>query len=263
MRKMVENDLKAVKDYLYENLESCIYLYIDLQKYGLDNPNVTFWISEKDGKPYTVAMKYYDSIQVFCNDHEWDAEEMADLIKKYPVTTICGEESLIQKLSEKTGEYDTDYGIIVRAETYQEFDQFSDITKAEPKDAMQIAKLVCSDDDFGENYDVPVLAQQLADRMREGVGRSFVLWQDGEIAAHVAAFAETEEIAVLSGLIAKPEYRNKLYGMIIHEYIKKILLSEGKAVYAFRIKARMKRYAKATGEKICGHYGKMTRRKEK
>lgn len=262
MKKITDSDLELIQNYLHANIEECIYLYIDIRKYGIGHPEVTFWFTEKEGKPDTVLMKYYDSFQIFSANEDWNLEETVELIKKFQVMTICGKRSMIEALSEKLNGYSVAYGVIVREGAYREFKQFSSITKAVPKDAMKIAELMCSDEEFNENYEVDVLAKQLEDRMREGVGRSYVLWEDEKIVAHIGVFAEDEEIAVDSGLIVDEAYKSKFYGMIIHEYLKKQLILEGKRVYGFRIKDSMKRCTKASGDNVCGEYGKMTWRNE-
>lgn len=263
MRQITGSDMNAILRYLQEHMSDCIYLYIDLQKYGTENPDVQFWCSWKGESPNTVLMKYYDSFQIFSAYEKWDIEETIKLLKEHPVTTISGKANMIEELSALLPEYISAYGVIVDEKDYREFEQFRSIREARPENAMEIARLMCTDKGFGSNYKVEILAQQLADRIREKVGRSYIMQEDGKIVAHTAIFAENEEIAIESGLVADTAYKSKFYGMIIHEYIKKQLAEEGKKLYAFRIKDRMKRCTRAAGsDSVCGYYGKLTRRKK-
>lgn len=260
MKKLEEKDFDRILNYLREHKTECIYLTIDLEKYGTKSPQVDFWYNETDGEPDTVLMKYYDSFQIFSANPNWNVEEAAEWIAQYEVTTICGKESMIRALSEKLSDYTPAYGVVVKQDTFREFRQFENIRSALPEDAMEIARLMCLDEEFDENYKLEVLAEQLADRMKEGVGRSYVMREDGRIVAHVSVFAENSDMAVVSGLIVAPEYAGKFYGMIIYEYVKMQLMQEGKTVYGFRIKDSMKRCAKAENGAVCGGYGKLTRR---
>lgn len=263
MRQLTGRDVNVILKYLQEHISDCIYLYIDLQKYGTENPNVQFWCSWKGESPNTVLMKYYDSFQIFSAYEKWDIEETVKLLKEHPATTISGKENMIEELSALLPAYVSAYGVIVDEKDYREFEQFESIREARPEDAMEIAHLMCTDKEFGNTYKVEILAQQLADRIRENVGRSYIMQEDGKIVAHTAIFAENEEIAVESGLVVDTAYKSKLYGMIIHEYIKKQLTEEGKKLYAFRIKSRMKRCTRAgINDTVCGYYGKLTWRKE-
>lgn len=263
MRRVTENEESTVLKYLQDHVSECIYLCIDLQKYGTKNPDALFWCSWENDEPDTVAMKYYDSFQIFSANEKWDTVSTAELIKEHPVMTISGKASMIEELSGLLPEYTAAYGVIVEEADYREFRQFETIREAVPEDAMEIARLMCTDQEFGDNYEIETLARQLADRMREKAGRSYVMWEDGKIVAHTAIFAENGEIAVESGLIVDAAYQSKFYGMIIHEYVKKQLAQEGKKLYGFRINDRMKRCTKAVdSDPVCGHYGKLTRRKE-
>ncbi len=246
--------------YLKSHLEECIYLTIDLEKYGYQCPEVEFWYTEKEGRPNTVLMKYYDSFQVFSADDKWEAEESAAFMERYHVQTICGKESMIKKLEERMTEYSAQYGIIVKEDTYKEFKQFELVREAEAEDAGEIANLMLTDEDFKMNYSLEELTKQLRDRMNDKMGRSYIIKEDGKIVAHTAIYAECGPAAVESGLIVHEDYKKKLYGMIIHEFIKKKLLSEGKTLYGFRIVDNMQRYAKALGLNVCGYYGKLTRK---
>ncbi|MCI9109035.1 MAG: hypothetical protein HFI00_12710 [Lachnospiraceae bacterium] len=259
LKKLVQRDRDRVLSYLEKNFCDCIYLCIDLEKYGVGHPEVGFWYSERKGEPYLVFMKYYDSIQVFCADDNWKAEEYAEWMNQFSVTMIRGNARAIQKLEGYLEGYHTAYGITVHETEYREFPQFSMVERAGVEDAMEIARLMCADREFGENYTAENLAVQIRDRMIENVGRNFIIRENGKIAAHVGTFIENAKAAVESGLIVDEKYKNKFYGLIVHEYLKKITMQEGKLLYAFRINDAMQRYTRAANESICGYYGKMTR----
>lgn len=260
IKELTESKMKEVQDYLNTYFLECIYICADLQIYGVNSPDVKFWYEEKEGKLQTVFMKYYDSFQIFSGDNDWAAEEYAEWICSFGVTTICGKKSMIEKLEKLLEHYEAAYGIIIEEKGYKEFPQFSMIHQAKIEEAEEIAELICRDEEFKSNYSVDVLTRQLKDRIRKGIGRSFVLREGNILAAHVSTFVENDKIAVESGLIVDAAYKNKFYGLIIHEYLKKVLAEEGKSIYAFRIKENMKRYTHLANEVVCGEYGKMTRK---
>lgn len=55
-----QRELEEVLNCLKQDIPNCLYIYIDLKKYGLENPHITLWISRKDGKLNLVVMKYHD-----------------------------------------------------------------------------------------------------------------------------------------------------------------------------------------------------------
>lgn len=262
MEKLTKERVPELTAYLRMHVEECIYLYIDLQVCGVDNPEVMFWFDENEKGVNTVVMKYYDSFQIFSAYEEWNAGDTRKLMEQYEVTTVCGKKSMIQRLEQDCRDtYGSAYGMIVNEKNYRELPGFDLVARADEKDAPEIAALMCTDEEFGMNYDTKTLTRQLAARIRDKAGISFIIRADGNIAAHAAVFAQYDDIAVESGLIVNPDYKDTFYGMIIHEYIKKYLIESGKRVFGFRIADHMVRYAKASREDICGYYGKLTKKR--
>ena len=253
---------EEVLGYLKKHLEQCIYLTIDLETYGYANPDIQFWYTKKDNAYDTVFMKYYDSVQLFSANQDWDVEETVRMLKQFQVITICAKRDMIEKLEAYMEEYNVAYGIVVKDDVYRELKQFELVRPATVKDVEAIVELMYTDKDYSDNYTIEGLQQQLRDRILESKGRSFVIEEDGKIVAHTAVYAQCENIAIEGGLIVDEKYKKRMYGMIIHEYIKKVLLSEGKAVYGFRVMDNMQRYAKLGNLNIVGHYGKMSRKEK-
>lgn len=254
-------ELGRIIAFLEEYIDHCVYIYIDIVKYGLTHEHIKLWYTERGCKINTVAMKYYDSFQLFSVDVMLDKDKVCTLLRDNPVKTISGNYELIEVLAKNMqDEYEINYGVIVKEDKYREVPGFEKVEAATEKDCYEIAQLMCQDREFNSNYEVDILAEQLANRIKTGVGRSYIIREQEQIVAHVGVFAEAGNVVVESGLIADARYRNRFYGLIIHECLMKILLSEGKKVYGFRIKEEMKNCTFATDEKVCGYYGKMTRR---
>lgn len=260
MRIANGEDLDKVIAFLKKNLDDCVYIYIDIVKYGIEHPHITLWFSEYENGINSVAMKYYDSFQLFSIDTQLDREKICKVLTDNPVKTISGSENIIREIeSELQGKYDCNYGIVVKETKYKKLPGFDKVEAATVDDCYEIACLMCQDEEFGRNYDVAVLAKQLEDRINTGMGRSFVMREKDEIVGHVATFAEVDDLVVQSGLMVSSKCSNPFGGIILHEYMKGVSLDAGKSVYAFRIKEEMKKYEKSPGTIICGHYGKLTK----
>ena len=116
------------------------------------------------------------------------------------------------------------------------------------------------DKEFGANYEVHDLARQLTERAETGMGRNYIIRKDGKIIAHIATFAETENIAVTSGLIVHPDYRNYPYGAMMESYLVNRLLEEGIKAFTFVNSTKRIKYLNALGMKMCGEYEKLVRK---
>ena len=71
-----ESDVPKLLAYLEQDLKNCLYSYIDLKKFGIENPNLTVYFDESDGICCS-ALKYYEGLQLFDADGKMNAEETA------------------------------------------------------------------------------------------------------------------------------------------------------------------------------------------
>ena len=266
MRRAVQQDQGAILDYLKKAVTECIYMYIDILNYGVVSENLAVWLQEQSGQIELVVMKYFDSFQIYSHKRGIDVEPVLDLLKEYPVTMVSARRDIIEQLEGICSDYSAAYGSVFDVgRTRRAFKALGgektcalEVTDAVADDASEIAKLLCSDDAFRVNYQEEDLARQLAERIRTHTGRSVIIRMDGRIIAHDATFAEAEGVAVVSGLVIRPEYRGLgCYEALIH-YLGEQLSKEGKTPYAFAISDKTVRYHRAVYTE-CGEYGKLVK----
>ena len=262
MRRATENDIPAILLYLKRKVHDCIYMYIDIAKYGLENPNMKVWLDSDDKGVKLVVMKYHTSISVYSDRKKWDIGAVAQLIEEEKVGSVTGRRDMIEELVKSCPNYSAEYGSVFRLSTHRDYDFDGDIETATPDDALEIAKLIATDEGIGSYYEIQDLADQLAERMETGMGRSYVIRDQGKIVAHIASYAEFKSLATTGGLIVDMEHRSGVYGGVLESYLVKNLLEENFKVYTF-VTARLRaKLFEALGNKQVGEYGKMTRVKE-
>ena len=259
LREAKEEDKKKILQYLELDLKNCIYLYIDIMNYGICSENIKVWIEDKGGELSFVLMKYYDSFQIYSNQLQYDLKDVVRLLKEYPVAMVSGKRELIEKLSEECPDYKVTYGLVFVMDRYRKMHMQAEIAEATEEDAKEIAELICTDDELGGHYTVEGLTDQLKERIRTGTGRSYIIRENNEVVAHTATYAEADKIAVVSGTIIKPEYRDRNYYILISNYMMEQLTKERKVAYTFSISEKMMQYHDRLHTK-CGEYGKMVRK---
>lgn len=256
MRKATESDLSAIRSYLERDIANCIYLYIDIGTYGLDNPNMEVWLDEDDRSLSLVAMRYYNSLQLFSLSDSVNVDEVIDLIRDRNFAVVNGRMSLLEKIQKGCESYVIHPGQVYRCNGYLHRDIPVRIEKASDSDYPEIAALLCSDPVFA-HYNPASLEYQLRERAASGMGRSRVVRSDGRIIAHIATFAEYRGIAVTSGLVVDPNYRDYPYGTILESELFRELLAEGKQVFTFITERKRGILLKAMGCTLVADYGKM------
>lgn len=260
MRLAVKEDIDEILSYLKRDVGNCIYLYMDIKKYGLDNPNMKVWINED--LLHTVVMKYYDSIQIYSTNIEADLKEVIECIYRENVQMVYGEKHTIDIIysdSKIVVDFETKSGEVFEFTNYREY-QTDEIELANENDMEEVAALICMDDDFSKNYQVDSLALQLKERMQTGMGRNYIVRKDGKIIAHIATFAEVDKIAVTSGLIVHPDYRKYPYGTLLESYLVNTLLKEEYKVFTFINERKRTKLLQAMKNKEYGKYEKLMKR---
>lgn len=261
MRLAEEEDRDYLLSYLKRDLGNCLYIYMDICKYGFHTPHMQVWI-EKDGMNL-VLMKYYDSLQIYAISEDWSLDAVLDKIQEYNIRMISARRDIIERLRKSVychKNYEETFGHVFRFRHYKTLTSDKiHIQKAKPSDSDEIAHLMIMDSLFAENYEELEISLQLSERMKSGMGRSYVIRDQEHIIAHIATFAEIANLAVTSGLIVHPEHRELPYGTILESYLVNCLQDEGIDVFTFVNERKRYKLLKALKCEECGQYGKLTK----
>lgn len=264
MKKAEKKETGRILDYIRPNLGSCIYLYIDVMVYGLESEFLDLWYDEDESGLNLIVMKYRNSLQLYSHIDNWDKDGVLEIVKKYDIDAINAKLSMINKLENDLQEqYEKKTGWVFKSKpmTVRDLGSRAKVEMAAPEDAKEIAHLMCSDEQWSKAYNEKKLAEELKERIITGMGRSFIIKDQGKIVAHDATFAETEDIVMASGLIVKPEFVDQMYGAILGMAMDKTFLEEGKEKY-FHISdpGRMKVFKKL-GHSIIEETGKLMKKR--
>lgn len=261
IRKAKAEDAQRLLDYVRPHVGDCMYLYIDIKKYGLEDEFLTAWLDEKDGEVSLAMMKYHTGIVLYTDDPDWDAEGVAEIIREVSPNSLTARKDLVERLHEILADsYDDEYGLVYVLTKLPVVDIDAEIEVAKPEDTMEIAYLVTMDEGVGAHYEIEDYANQLKERMLTDFGRSYIIRKDGKIIGHIASYAECDGIAPISGLIVHPDYRTALYGAALEQKIMEDLMAEGFTVYSTVTTKLRKQLLKATGNECVSEYGKLVKK---
>lgn len=256
----VENLLSTLKT----DIKNCIYIYIDLKKYGLNNPNMkVWWKKNHDGLIMTV-MKYHNSFQIYSNQVFCEVDELIGLIQKYSPERISGNEQIIKQLEPLLmGEYESEYGVIFCHEKTPVDEKIAEndigCILAQIDDIPEIVELLLTEEPFKSQYSKEELTAQMTERYQTGMGRSMIIKNGDVIVAHTGSFAETNELAMLSGAVIREEYRDTNYYRGLNDvFLDLICRQEQKDAYYSSVNKRhIKYFTKVDGSGTT--YGKLVK----
>ena len=223
-----KEDASRILIYLEQDLKNCLYSYIDLKKFGIENPNLTVYFDESDSICCT-ALKYYEGLQLFDADGKMDVEATAELIKGLNSHIVSSTVDVIEKLYPLLKDtYEMEQGYVTEMLSMRLCEISEEVRPAEPSEYDEIARLICSDEGVGGHYEPEELKNQLLTRLGEGMGRNYIIKRDGEIIHHAATYAELDNLAVISGVITREDWRGKGIGTLAVRKLCHDLLQEGK-----------------------------------
>ena len=261
MVEAAEHDIDEIVEYLHKGVQDCIYMFVDIKKYRLSNPAMRIWIDKDENNQLTcVVMKYHTGVSVYAETDTYPSDEVIQLIRDLNPMSITAKKTIVEKIEEAVGsQYNVLYGYVFRVDSFNDFGGNDLVELANEDDMLECAKLIVSNEEIGSYYEIENLAEQLRERIRTGMGRNYIIRDNGKIIGHIASYAELDDVATTSALIVDHEHEGKMYGAVLESYIVNQLRKEGFNVYTYIIQKKRFRLLKNIGNNPVGEYGKMMR----
>ena len=230
-----DENIDSVFDYIGEDYGKCLYIYIDLKKYGLDDENFDVWIQYNENEEIcAIISEYYGGIQIYSKNQDLIIEEIADFIKQKDTNVLFVIKPIIDRLKELLPEYEQETGIVGELMEL-EYPPNEDAYSASMDELEEIVKIIAEDEGIGKPYGFESLYEQYCERKRNDFGRNFILRdkENDKIICHAGTYAELPELAVIGGVITSIPYRGKGFSKETLSSLCKELISENKRVFSF------------------------------
>lgn len=227
------NNIETILDYIGEDYGKCLYIFIDLKKYGLDDENFNVWIQYDNNEICAVISEYYGGIQIYSKSEDLIIDEIVEFIKQKDTKVLFSIKPIIDKIKEYLPDYEQENGIVgeLKKLTFEPNDAYS----APIEELEEIVKIVSEDEGIGKPYGFDSLYSQYYERKTTNFGRNFILRDEttNDIICHAGTYAELPELAVLGGVITSIKYRGKGFSKGTVAAICNQLKSENKRVFSY------------------------------
>lgn len=253
-----DKNIDVVFDYIGKDYGKCLYIYIDLKKYGLDDENFNVWIQYNDNDVVcAIISEYYGGIQIYSKNYDFIDTEIADFIKEKDTNVLFGMKPIIDKLKILLPEYSQESGIVGELKELR-YPPNPKAYSASFEELDEIVKIIAEDEDIGKPYGYESLYTQYYERKKDNFGRNFILREDNkEIICHAGTYAELEELAVIGGVITSIPYRGKGFSKETLSSLCSQLQSENKDIFSFYYVPAAKRMHEGVGFKQIGEWSKL------
>ncbi len=195
--------------YIGENQEACLYLYVDVRRYGLSSGLVRVWAQCTGDEIHAIAMSYHNGMHLYSRENRFDGAEIFKLIHELKPTMVFAQKRMIQELEKYADGYQVKYGYVKKMKELDYETMSKRFCLASNEDVPQMAEMLYADRELTGSYSYEELEAQLRERIQDGCGRSFLLKDKGQIIAQVSTSAEIDSIAIINMLMTDGNYRGK------------------------------------------------------
>lgn len=230
IQRITEPDENFALELLKQNKFQNLYLYIDAVAYGFSGENIESYFVKNCAETYAMIYIYYGSVQLLevSSLTEDLTEEIASFILQKDYRRVSGTSSMIQQLHQALEHcFEITSGYIMKYNDSKPY-PFENTYFATEIDFREIAQLICTDPGMGSSYNVQGLYTQLLNRFKNDGCENLCIKKDGRIVSHFATYALANDIAVLSGMITKTEYRGMGLGSQLVKQLSSHVLCSGR-----------------------------------
>ena len=258
MYKCKKENEKEIIEYIGKSYGQCLYLYVDLLKYGFDNENINVWFQKEEDEIKALVLQYYTGVHVFSKEVEFDVKDVVDLLKEINPSMICGMKWTLDKIKDYFDNYEMEIGIVGELTNLKVYDT-EGCYKANAEEIKELAELLAEDESLGKPYGFELLYKQLLERYEENFGRNFIYRDNGKIVATASTYAEKGGVAVISGVMVHPEYRGKGLSKNVLSAVCDNLKKDGFDVFSYYYIPSATRMHQSVGFEPIGDWAKLVR----
>ncbi len=252
---------KDVIAYIGEDYPKCLYLYMDVIKYGCASDTTRTWMQIKDGKTLAVFLAYHTALHIYSKNNDFELQEICELVEKVNpslVNATAETIKIIEPVLKEKG-FQSEFGHISEWLGDDDVIEEDEVVMATENDIPEIARLLYEDKDIGASYFYEDLLMQIKDRLEQGYVRSYVIRKDQKPIAHVGTGAEMDGICTIAYTITSKDYRGKGLAGRLYKYACNKLRREGRRIFSVYYPESARLFHHKMGFVDVCEYGKLFR----
>ena len=259
--RCTQADETEILDFIADDYCRCLYLYLDMVRYGFDTPFVSMWRQNgADGSLAAVWLRYHSGMHVYAPHGYANIGEAAAFVRSEHPAMLCGVPEVLDPL--KAAMAEDGYGFLGGTVCKYIRNAYA-LTRIEARiaeseaDFTHVGELLYADEEYGASYKPGELANQLSERQRMGQGRSYVVEREGRIVVHVCSAAECERFVLLSGGITAPEWQHHGLCSRLVFTVADDMKTAGREVYSLYYNPVAKALHRKAGFEDCCEWGRL------
>lgn len=231
----VENsEYKKILNYISSNdIKPSPYIVVNLSYYKTKSEEYTFYCQTINNRCTAFISVYSKVVQLWVDD-EADLVELREFMVDNRFKAVYSIPTVLEKMN-----YSVDKSggqiLVFRGKLVENSNlNYSLIKEPTEKEYRSIAHLLVSDPESDSHSDEEITANRYRARREERFGRSYVLLNgNGDVIAHVGTHGESDNVAIIGGVITKDGYRKQGLATFLITIMCDDLIKEKKEVYLY------------------------------
>jgi predicted hotdog family 3-hydroxylacyl-ACP dehydratase len=258
--KCSEHDKNQYLEYIGDDWGQCPYLYLNFIGLSAVSPNVDVFLCRGNESICAVILRYYNALHIFSRERELDAYELKCFIAELDPMVIWINENAFNVLSNIFDGYSSHILPVMACSNAVPDVDTSDVTIADEADLPEIAELMLEDELYRSGYEnAAQIIETFSERMRQGIGISYIVRIDGRLAAHISINAMADGIAVYGALVVGNRFRRQGLAKKVRAKLMEDMASKNIIVMDFAISEATKKIDAAGGGKCIGNVVKLSK----
>ena len=83
IKKCENNQQEDIIRYIGTDYPKCLYLFLDIIKYGCDSESTKTWIQRQNGQIKAVILAYHTAFHIFSRNDDLYLSEICELVNHY------------------------------------------------------------------------------------------------------------------------------------------------------------------------------------
>lgn len=246
--------------YIGDDWGECPYLYLNFIGLSGVSPDVDVFLCRGSDGICAVMLRYYNALHIYSRESELDAKEFKTFIAEIDPMVVWINEHAFEVLEDiLSGYYMHALPVMACSNAAPDVDT-SEVIVASEADLPEIADLMLEDELYRSGYEnAGQIIETFSERMRQGVGISYIVRRDGRLAAHSSINAMASGIAVYGSLVVGSQFRRQGLAKKIRAKLMEDMAAKNITVLDFAISEATKKIDIAGGGKFIGNVIKLSK----
>lgn len=226
--KLMNKDIGRLYRYISDEPEYNLFIYGDVEAYGLEGDRLDIWAVENNGEFDSILMRFNEYYIPYSKNNNFCRLPIINKLKQQKAIYISGKKAVIEKISGGFPDIKLTDTHLARIDKLFNKHSAPGIQKAELKDIEDITRFYCDIEEFDTRNRYQRSLESSRDYIIKGTGRFFYMRINGEIVSVAASTAENSKSAMVVGVATSLKHRGKGYATMVVSELCDDILSEGK-----------------------------------